>query len=70
MGIPVTVFCSRDAFRREMMSIRLYNPIRHAVISGVTDADPKQALADLKRDEPDSYALLTEHLDIPDRWIP
>ncbi len=65
-----------DGFRRlgldeyvwlAQMRYSLTRPLSHAIIKGVGDVDPRKALEELRRDDPDGHALLTEHIVIPER---
>lgn len=59
-----------DWMRDEMMHMAISRPTSFFTIKGVTDVDPKDALAELKEKDPDAYANLTEHLVLPEEWLP
>jgi hypothetical protein len=52
------------------MRFELSSPKSHLVISGVTEPDLKQLLADLKEKDPDAYAKLTEMIVIDEELTP
>ena len=60
----------RQDFGRQAMFRFVVSRPPTIILKNVTEGNPKQALANLKKEHPYEYALLTEHLLIPEAWIP
>ena len=57
-------FAEEEA-RRSMFRLSLYRPTNFVMINNIAEVDPRQALDDLRDNDPDGYANLTEHIVMP-----